>query len=62
MKNLVATIVLGLLLSPAAVAQQPAIVSKPIAEKRVMDVPNHPLFWRVENFRTIAEAQAQTPG
>jgi mannose-6-phosphate isomerase-like protein (cupin superfamily) len=58
MKNLVATIVLGLLLSPAAVAQQSAIVSKPIAEKRVTDLPNAPLFWRVENFPTLSEAQA----
>ena len=58
MKNLVATIVLGLLLSPAAVAQQPAIVSKPIAEKRVTGLPNAPLFWRVENFPTLSEAQA----
>jgi hypothetical protein len=34
-QNLVAAVVLGLWFSPAAVAQQPAIISKPVAEKRV---------------------------
>jgi quercetin dioxygenase-like cupin family protein len=58
-KNLLAAIVLGLFLSQEAVAQQPAIVSKPIAEKKVTDLPNGPLFWRVENFPTIADAQAK---
>ena len=58
MKRRLAAIALGLFLSPAAVAQQPAIVSKPIAEKKVTDLPSGPLFWRVENFPTISEAQA----
>jgi quercetin dioxygenase-like cupin family protein len=56
--TLVAAVALGLWLSPAAFAQQPAIISKPVAEKRVMDLPNQPLFWRVENFPTTAEALA----
>ena len=57
-KIFVAAFALGLFLSPAAVAQQPPIVSKPVAEKTVMELPNGPLFWRVETFPTITEAQA----
>jgi hypothetical protein len=40
-----------------AVAQQQFSV-KPIAEKRLMELPRGPLFWRVENFATLAQAQA----
>ncbi len=56
--NLVAAVALGLFLSPAAIAQQPPIISKPVAEKTVLELPNGPLFWRVETFPTITEAQA----
>ena len=56
--TLVAAVALGPWLSPAAFAQQPAIISKPVAEKRVMDLPDQPPFWRVENFPTTAEALA----
>jgi hypothetical protein len=57
-KILVAAIALGLFLSPAAVAQQPSIISKPVAERTVTELPTGPLFWRVEIFPTMAEAQA----
>ncbi|HYC45671.1 MAG TPA: hypothetical protein VED01_09335 [Burkholderiales bacterium] len=40
-----------------AIAQQ-AFVVKPLAEKRVAELPPGPLFWRIENFTTLAEAQA----
>jgi hypothetical protein len=56
-RNLFAAIALGLFPSPA-VAQQPAIVSKPIAEKKVTELPAGPLFWRVENFPTLTDAQS----
>lgn len=59
----VAVLVLGMfLLSPAAVAQQNlppgSLVIKVLAEKKVLQVPNGPLFWRIENYPTLAEAQA----
>lgn len=45
------------LLSSAAVAQQ-ALVIKALTEKKVSQLPARPLFWRVENFPTLAQAQA----
>jgi hypothetical protein len=42
-------------LSPAA-AQQ--FFVKPVAEKKIKQLPAGPLYWRVENFPTLAEAQA----
>lgn len=46
----------GLAQAPA-MAQQ-ALVVKPLVEKKVAELPSGPLFWRVENFPTLAEAQA----
>ena len=31
---------------------------KPVAEKKLKELPPGPLFWRVENFPTLAQAQA----
>ena len=42
---------------PAAIAQQPLIV-KPLAEKKVVELPAGKLFWRIENFPAIEEARA----
>jgi len=42
--------------SPQALAQQ-ALVVKPLAERKVPDLPQGPLFWRIENFGTLAQAQ-----
>ena len=39
-------------------AAQAKFVVKPIAEKKVAELPAGPLFWRLENFPTLAEAQA----
>ena len=38
-------------------AQQPLVI-KPLAEKKVTDLPPGALFWRIENFATLAQAQA----
>lgn len=62
----VAVFVLGWLLAPAAMAQSPGLgvassgtlVIKPLAEKKVAELPVGPLFWRVESFATLAQAQA----
>ncbi|MGC1816790.1 MAG: cupin domain-containing protein [Casimicrobiaceae bacterium] len=52
------TLVCGLLLSAApAIAQQPLLI-KPLAEKKVADLPPGPLYWRIENFADRAQAQA----
>ena len=40
-----------------AMAQQ-ALVIKPLAEKKVTELPAGPLFWRIENFTALAQAQA----
>jgi hypothetical protein len=40
-----------------AIAQQTLVV-KPLAEKKVTELPAGPLFWRLENFPTLAQAQA----
>jgi hypothetical protein len=47
-----------LLLPSPAGAQGQKYVVKPIAEKRVKQLPPGPLFWRVENFPTLEAAKA----
>ena len=42
---------------PCAVAQQ-ALVVKPLAERKVSELPPGELFWRIENFDSLAEANA----
>jgi hypothetical protein len=40
------------------VAGSGSLVIKPLAEKKVAQLPAGPLFWRVESFATLAQAQA----
>jgi hypothetical protein len=51
-----------LILMSAAAAQQPAagaqFVVKPVAEKKISQLPPGPWYWLVENFPTLAQAQA----
>jgi hypothetical protein len=42
---------------PGAAAQQDYFV-KPVAEKKLKALPTGPLYWRIENFPALAEAQA----
>ena len=45
--------------TPSAVIAQPQALSvKPLAEKKVTELPPGDLFWRIENFSSLAEAQA----
>jgi hypothetical protein len=37
-------------------AAQPALRVKPLAEKKVAQLPSDPLYWRIENFGSIGEA------
>ena len=46
----------GMLLSPAT-AQQVLSV-KPVVEKKLARLPTGPLYWRIENFPALGEAQA----
>jgi quercetin dioxygenase-like cupin family protein len=49
---------MGLLLSSSSAAAQEPYVVKPVAQKKIKQLPPGPLFWRVENFPTLADAQA----
>jgi hypothetical protein len=40
------------------VAGSGSLVIKPLAEKKVAELPAGPLYWRVESFATLAQAQA----
>lgn len=42
----------------AAATAQPAFFVKPVAEKKLKELPPGPLYWLVENFPTLAQAQA----
>jgi quercetin dioxygenase-like cupin family protein len=63
---IVAVVVLAALWTPASMAQSGSVgtagggtlVIKPLAEKKVEKLPAGPLFWRVESFTTLAQAQA----
>jgi hypothetical protein len=48
----------GLWLFPSAARAQQQLVIKPLVEKKVAELPAGPLFWRIENFTTLAQAQA----
>lgn len=48
-----------LLPEPSSWAQQPPPLSvKPVVEKKLKELPAGPLFWRIETFGSLAEAQA----
>ncbi|HEX6841421.1 MAG TPA: hypothetical protein VF113_07825 [Stellaceae bacterium] len=47
----------GLLLSPSVSAAQKFEI-KAVAEKKIPRLPPGPLFWRIDNFPTLAQAQA----
>ncbi|MEO7056405.1 MAG: hypothetical protein ABI281_14310 [Caldimonas sp.] len=41
----------------ASLAQQ-ALVIRPLAERKVAELPNGELFWRIENYPSVASAQS----
>lgn len=53
---------IGLSLAPSTATAQQKFVITPIAEKRLKQLPAGPLYWRVENFPTLAQAQAAATG
>ena len=58
--ELVAVLISAMGLLPIAASAQQALVIKPLAEKKVAALPDGPLYWRIENFANLAEAQAAT--
>ncbi len=59
--GLIASLTSTCLLPSTATAQQTLVV-KALAEKKVTELPPGPLFWRLENFPTLAQAQAAAGG
>jgi hypothetical protein len=55
---MVVVLVSGLGLSQSTAIAQQALVIKPLAEKKVTELPAGLLFWRLENFPALAQAQA----
>lgn len=53
----VAAIASGVAFLSTADARDPLSI-KPLAEKKTMDLPSHPLYWRIETFASPSEAQA----
>lgn len=49
---------MGFLLSPTPAAAQQNYVVKPVAQKKIKELPAGTLYWRVENFPTLTDAQA----
>jgi hypothetical protein len=43
--------------SAPSIAQQPLSI-RPVVEKKLKELPPGPLFWRIENFAALADAQA----
>jgi hypothetical protein len=56
--GVMAVLTSGLCAWPLSATAQQALVVKALAEKTVTELPAGPLFWRLENFPTLAQAQA----
>jgi quercetin dioxygenase-like cupin family protein len=48
----------GSFLLPSPAAAQQKFVVKPVAQKKVKQLPAGPLYWRIETFPALAQAQA----
>jgi hypothetical protein len=55
--SLSVTAISGLLLSPPTASAQQLVI-KPVIEKKLKQLPAGPLFWWIENFPSLAQAQA----
>jgi hypothetical protein len=45
-------------LAPSASHAQAKLEIKPVAEKKIAKLPEGPLYWRLENFATLADARS----
>ena len=57
LKRLILLCMLALLLAPPTATAQQQFAVKPIAEKKLSQLPEGPLYWRIENFPSLALAQ-----
>ena len=48
----------AILLAAGTASAQQKLVVKQLAEKKVSELPSGSLYWRIENFATLAQAQA----
>jgi len=55
--GMAAALVLAFVSVQPAVGAQPEFFIKPVAQKKLKQLPAGPLYWVVENFPTLAEAQ-----
>lgn len=55
--SLWAVAISGLLLSPSTASAQKFVI-EPVAEKKISQLPAGPLFWRIDNFPMLSQAQA----
>ena len=55
---LIAAAMLAASLAAAQPAKPPALTVKPLAEKKVAELPPGELYWRIENFDTIEQARS----
>lgn len=55
--GMAAALVFALVSLQPAVGAQPEFLIKPVAQKKLKQLPAGPLYWLVENFPTLAEAQ-----
>jgi quercetin dioxygenase-like cupin family protein len=56
--SLLMVVIMALGLVHPTVFAQSALVVKPLAEKKVKELPTGSLFWRIENFQSLAKAEA----
>ena len=56
--SIIAVLASGLWLLPSTARADQPLVIKPLAEKKVPELPAGTLFWRLENFTALAQAQA----
>jgi len=56
--SMIAVIASGLWLLPSTARADQPLVIKPLAEKKVSELPAGQLFWRIENFTALTQAQA----
>lgn len=53
-----AVLIAAVCLFSAGAAAQPKLEIKPLTQKKVQTLPDGPLFWQIENFATLQQAQA----
>jgi hypothetical protein len=56
--TMIAVLASGVWLLPSTARAHQPLVIKLLAEKKVSELPAGPLFWRIENFTALAQAQA----